>query len=50
MPHSGLYHWPGDSLGEVEGEEAWLYEMKGVSEAAWESLQCPDRSSVSVDA
>lgn len=22
MPHSGIYHWPGDSLGEVEGEEA----------------------------
>jgi hypothetical protein len=22
MPHSGLYHWPGDSLGEGEGEEA----------------------------
>jgi hypothetical protein len=38
MPHSGLYHWPGDSLGEVEGEEAWLYEMEGVSEVAWESL------------
>ena len=37
MPHSVLYHWPGDSLGEVEGEEAWLYEMEGVSEVAWES-------------
>lgn len=38
MPHSGLYHWPGDSLGEVEGEEAWLDEMEGVSEVPWESL------------
>jgi hypothetical protein len=38
MPHSGLYHWPGDSLCEVEVEEAWLNEMEGVSEVPWESL------------
>jgi hypothetical protein len=38
MPHSGLYHWPGDSLDEVGGEEAWLNEMEGVSEVPWESL------------
>jgi len=37
MPHSGLYHWPGDSLGEGEGEEAWVNEMDGVSEVPWES-------------
>jgi hypothetical protein len=37
MPHSGLYHWPGDSLGEVEVEGAWLNEMGGVSEVPWES-------------
>jgi len=37
MPHSWLYHWLGDSLGEVEGEEAWLNEMEGVSEVPWET-------------
>lgn len=37
MLHSRPYHWPGDSLGGVEGEEAWLNEMEGVSEVPWES-------------
>lgn len=37
MPCSGIYHWHGDSLGGVEGEEAWLDEMEGVSEVPWES-------------
>lgn len=40
MPHSGLYHWPGDSLdeGEDEGEEAWFNGMEGVLEVPWESI------------
>lgn len=29
MPHLGLYHWPGDSLDEVEGEGAWLNRWRG---------------------
>lgn len=37
MLNSVLYHWPGDSLGGVEAEEAWLNEMEGVSEVPWES-------------
>jgi hypothetical protein len=50
MSHSGLYHWPGDSLGEVEGEEAWLMRWRAfLKYRGNRSMSGPLIGTVSVD-